>query len=651
MPDGEALVRQPRARELPGPNRGVTWRSVLLGLLLIPPNCIWVVQVEIVHYSGHPTCLSIFSNAVFSLLLVILANLALRRLRPAWALTQGELLTTYIMVSLGCSVAAHDMLQMLVPTIPHAYWFATPENHWEQLIHPHLPAWLTFSDEHAMRGYYDGGTSILEPANYRPWLAPLAWWGSFILVLVFVMQCLNVIMRRQWTEHEKLTYPLTQLPLEMTRDGGASGLYRRPAFITGFVLGAGLDIYNGTAFLIPSMPKINVKLHDLSRYFVGKPWNAIGWTPASYYPFVIALSFFLPTDVSFSCWFFYLSRKAQQIIAAATGWGQLPGAPYLLEQAWGAWMAFAALAVWSARRHLAAVWQTAWGLPEGVDDSREPMRYRGALIGAAAGLVYLVGFWVRAGGATLPLTLYFVLYYALFAAVSKMRAEIGPPTHELGSMATTRMVVSLLGSRNLGPGTLVSFAMMWFNNRMVRSHQMPVQLEGFKMAERSGTDYRRLGVAMMAAILVGLLGGYWALLSDAYGSKGARGTGFAMETYRQLQNWFEAPKGPEPLPIAFIGVGAAVALLLGAARMRLANWPFHPAGYALGMVFGLDYVWLPMLIAWLIKVLVLRYGGLRTHAAAIPLMCGVILGEFAVGSFWSSLSVVLDKPMYTFWIF
>ena len=634
-----------------GANPGVTWRSVLIGLLLIPPNCIWVVQVEIVHYSGHPTCLSIFSNAVFSLFLVILLNLGLRRLRPRWALSQGELLTTYVMVALGSTVAAHDMLQMLIPTIPHAHWFATPENRWEQLIHPHLPEWLTLSDEHAIEGYHEGRSSILEAANYRPWLAPLLWWGTFIVALVFVMQCINVIMRRQWTENEKLTYPLIQLPVEMTRRDGASGLYRSGLFWGGFALGAGLDLYNGIAFLYPSLPVLNVKVTNISQHFTSPPWNAIGWTPLSYYPFVVGLSFFLPQDVSFSCWFFYLFRKAVQVFAAATGWGRLPGAPFLAEQAWGAWMAFAGLAVWSARRHLQAVWRTVWGLRGGIDDSREPTSYRFAMGGLALGLAYLVAFWVRAGGSVGSMLLYFVLYFALFSAVTKMRAEIGPPTHELGGMATTRILGEVIGTRNLGPGTLVSFAMLWFNNRMVRSHQMPVQLEGFKMAERSGIDHKRLVMAMMGAILAGLLSGYWALLSDAYGSKGARGTGFAGETFRQLHTWLRAPRGPEPLPIAFMGGGAAFALLLGAARMRIPGWPFHPAGYALGMVFGLDYVWLPIFIAWLGKVLLLRYGGLRAHAAIIPLLCGVILGEFVVGSFWSSLSVVLEKRMYTFWIF
>lgn len=644
---------QPAAAiEHKGPrNLGVTWRSVLIGLLLIPPNCIWVVQVEIVHYSGHPTCLSVFSNAVFSLFLLILVNLVLLRVRPRWALSQGELLTAYIMVSLGCSVAAHDMLQMLVPSIPHGYWRATPENGWEDLIQPLLPRWLTVSDPDAMEGYYEGHSTLFEPQSYGPWRRPLFWWGTFILVLIFVMQCINCLMRRQWTQNEKLTYPLVQLPVEMTRRGGASGLYLSRLFWLGFGFGAGLDLYNGIAFLVPAMPLVNVKLHDLSPSFKGAPWSAIGWMPLSYYPFILALSFFLPTDVSFSCWFFYLFRKAQQVVAAATGWGQLPGAPFAGEQAWGAWMAFAGLAAHFGRRHLRAVWATVWGLPGAIDDSREPMRYRSVAAGLLLGLTYLVVFWQQAGGSVPALAAYFILYYAVFSAVTKMRAEIGPPTHELGGMATTHMIVKAIGSRNLSPGTLLSYSLLWFNNRMVRSHQMPVQLEGMKMAERAGIDYRRLGAAMMGAVAMGLVSGYYALLSDAYGSRGAAGTGFAHETYTQLASWLANPQGPSMLSTAFIGAGAGFALLLGAARARTTGWPFHPAGYALGMVFGLDYVWFPILLAWLIKGLLLRYGGLRVHAGAIPVCCGVILGEFVVGSFWSSLSVVLGKPMYTFWIF
>jgi hypothetical protein len=305
-----------------------------------------------------------------------------------------------------------------------------------------------------------------------------------------------------------------------------------------------------------------------------------------------------------------------QVFAAATGWGRLPGAPFLVEQAWGAWMAFAALAFYSARNHLQAAWRTLWDQPGGIDDAREPIPYRFAFAGIALGITYLVAFWIQAGAAAGTMLLYFVLYYALFAAVTKMRAQIGPPTHELGQMATTHILARTIGTDNLREGTLTAFTFLWFNNRMVRSHQMPVQMEAFKMAEQSGTSTRRLSAAMMAAVFAGLVSGYWALLSDAYGSKGARGTGFAAETFRHLHAWIIHPQGPRPLSILFIGLGAAFALLLGAARMRFLGWPFHPAGYALGMVFGLDYVWMPILIGWVCKAILLRYGGLPAYRGA-----------------------------------
>ena len=47
------------------PNRAVTWRSVLLALLLLPINAYWVVQMEVVRYSAHPTTISLLFNTVF----------------------------------------------------------------------------------------------------------------------------------------------------------------------------------------------------------------------------------------------------------------------------------------------------------------------------------------------------------------------------------------------------------------------------------------------------------------------------------------------------------------------------------------------------------------------------------------------------------
>ena len=85
---------------------------------------------------------------------------------------------------------------------------------------------------------------------------------------------------------------------------------------------------------------------------------------------------------------------------------------------------------------------------------------------------------------------------------------------------------------------------------------------------------------------MGLLAGYWALLSDAYNSKGARGMGFAQETFNQLQAWLENPDGPSWLSTSFIGAGAGFALLLGSIRMRLMGWPSIPRATRWGWSSG-----------------------------------------------------------------
>ena len=42
-------------------------------------------------------------------------------------------------------------------------------------------------------------------------------------------------------------------------------------------------------------------------------------------------------------------------------------------------------------------------------------------------------------------------------------------------------------------------------------------------------------------------------------------------------------------------------------------------------------------VGWLLKWLVLKYGGIRLHRKAVPFFLGIVLGEFVIGSFWSLL--------------
>src|SRR5205085_5270450 len=122
---------------------------------------------------------------------------------------------------------------------------------------------------------------------------------------------------------------------------------------TGFGLAAAIDLLNGMHYLFPSMPYLEqVKLYSVGQFVTERPWNAIGTTNISMYPFAIGLAYFLPLDLCFSCWFFFVARKLFEVTGAAAGWDSAAnnGFPYFEQQASGAWIMMSVLLLWSLRR-------------------------------------------------------------------------------------------------------------------------------------------------------------------------------------------------------------------------------------------------------------------------------------------------------------
>ena len=69
--------------------------------------------------------------------------------------------------------------------------------------------------------------------------------------------------------------------------------------------------------------------------------------------------YFIPLDILFSAWFFYLVRKGLEVFGRAMGWRDLgwdaAGFPFTRSQAAGAWIALFFLLVWAERHHLRRV--------------------------------------------------------------------------------------------------------------------------------------------------------------------------------------------------------------------------------------------------------------------------------------------------------
>jgi len=612
------------------------------------------MYVEGIWHTGHPTAMSLFWNVVFTLLVLVIINMGIKRVAPRFALTQAEFVTLYVMLMIASALAGHDSLQLGLPAMSHPFYFATPENKWASQFQQYLPKWLTVQNKDILKGFYIGNDSLYRPEVFFAWLYPVLWWCLFIVALGTVGMCMTIIMRKQWTENERLSFPIVQLPMAITEGGGNMSFFRNRFLWLGIAIGGGIDLLNGFHMFYPNLPMISVRhgAMDLGSFISGPPWNAIGWTPLPLYPFIIALGFLLPLDLSFSVWFFYLFRKLQQILLAVCPFPDLPKMPYFAQQSFGAWLAYFAFAAWMARGHLKAVYNRVLGRPGGADDSDEPISYRMAVAGIAIGGAFLYWFTLKAGMGPFAILPFFAIYLLISIGISRMRAELGPPAHEMaGGMDGGNIIATVVGTKALGPASLAIFPLMWwFTGRGYRTNMMPCQLESFRMANQAKASPRRLAWAMLIALALGGLSAYWAGLHLQYqiGAKPGGMVDHEWGHWSELSNRLYNLSGPDAVGIGFMIGSALFTGWLFLMRSYFAWWPFHPAGYALSTAFGVDYFWSCLMISSLLKWLVMRWGGLGTYRRLLPMVFGVIIGEYMVGAFWSVISVVLRVTTYDF---
>jgi hypothetical protein len=126
------------------------------------------------------------------------------------------------------------------------------------------------------------------------------------------MLCLDVLLRRQWIEHERLSYPIVQLPLAMTQPEGR--FFKSKMMWIGLAIAALINLLNGLHALYPAVPGIPLRQANIGGYFTEKPWNAMGSTPIYVLPFAVGLGYLMPLELSFSIWFFYLFWKMERVV-------------------------------------------------------------------------------------------------------------------------------------------------------------------------------------------------------------------------------------------------------------------------------------------------------------------------------------------------
>ena len=646
----------------------ITLRATLIGICLIPFNSYWVLHLSYIWDSNRPTSLALLFNVLFTLLVLIGFSTGLRRLRPSLAFTQSELLTIYAMLCQASVFAGRDMLQVLVPLMGNGFWYATTENEWAQLFHQHLPEWLVVGKQEVLRGFYEGESTFYLQTNIDAWLLPTLIWVGFCLVIGVTMLCLNVLLRKQWQEHERLTYPIAQLPYEITRAASNLGnlstashpFFNRRMMAVGIGIAAVLNLIYSLHQIDPAFPTI-----PLYRGFrlAEKPWSAMN-NPGfriSFFPFAIGVGFLIPLDLGFSCWFFHLFWHFERIIGEMFGWRSAIGFPREMAQIRGVWIALFLWTLWMGRAHVKVVLQTIVGCVERSETQRytgtpsdegEAMRYRTAGIGVLIGLILILAFCLKAGMSLWFATLFFALYFAMSVTITRIRAELGPPAHDLYNAGPDLLLTDALGTRRIGNRNLsVMSLFFWLNHLSYRAHPMPHQLEGLKLAHQARFNPTQLIWVMAIAIFVGALSAAWGHLHLSYqvGLEQAR-SWYARAAFNRLAGWLYNPTETSISGLLYTtgGFGFAVSLLF--LRWRFIQWPLHPVGYVVSSWWTFTGLWFPLLISWIVKRILLSTGGVRLYRRSIPFFIGLVIGDVIVASIISILGLIFDfRVVYLSW--
>jgi len=631
----------------------VSIRAVIIGLILIPFNAYWIWGLEVVRYT-HPTLVVPFSNVMFILLIATALSFLLRKLHFRLGLYQGELLVLYMMLSTASALASIDMLQILISNMGHAFWFATPENEWKDLFWKYLPDWLVVRDTKSLSAYYKGDSSFYRLEYLSKWATPLLWWGLFTSVLLFVMLCINSLLRKQWVEKERLTYPIVQLPLELTEN--SSRFFRNKLMWVGFGLAAGISIINGLSYFYPAIPQIPVKRRSINYLFTEKPWNMMGGTRLSFYPFVIGIGFLIPLDLLFSGWVFYWLYKFQLMFSGMMGWRNIPGSPFYSEQAFGAIIGISIFVFWTGRENFRRIFKGI--LSKSVDgedsSSEEPFSYRTLVSGLFIGMAFLILFSMRAGMSFSTSLVFFTLYFVVAVFMVRLRAELGFLVHNLHYVKPVNIMIRFAGTRRLGASNLAVCALYNFFNRTYRSHPMPHQLEAFKIGERANLNARRIFLVIIIAAVGSIIATFWMLPHFYYqigaesGYFGPWALGLGRGTFTDLQNWIHYPTATNYLSITFMCAGFIAASFLMFLRTRFLWWTLHPLGYVLARDWGMYNLWSCIFVSWLAKILILRHGGLKSYRNAIPFFLGMALGDYLLGGMWSIAGIAMDSTIYQF---
>ncbi len=521
---------------------------------------------------------------------------------------------------------------------------------------------------------------------WKIWRPVLIAWAVFLGLITAGTMFLAQILYRDWTERENLPFPVAQLPLalleEAEDEGGESkpSIFTNPFFLAGLGISVLLLALTGIAhYQIVSLPlggAVTFQRVDFNQIFVREPFSFIKNNYLFLSPLLVGIALMIHQDIlRGTLWIFF----GLQILRLVTGIFEpslsesLGSAwhgnkmPYYPELGTGAVLVFASVLLWRSRSAFVLFRRRHHDKFYDRDSYLSP---RTAGIGLLV-VVLAIGFFLyrmgaQGGGGVFVVIMVIVWTFIAAIALSRARTEGG-----LAATGTT-----LVNNRVLDPGIGYAAHTAPANVKALASCEwltvstvpglLAAQIEGLYLACRLKVKARTIAVAVAVAVAVSVAVGFLSYMALSYWTGALNNdqrffSGMVVCMWQMGGDLVYRQASIDWLWAGVIAVGALAMAALLILRKRYPKFPLPPICLlivCLGTVVfqtGQDnlhptytagpyvcFIWGPMLVAFVIKKLLLRFGGMDLYVRSLPAALGLIFGQVVMVVFWNLYHLVVQ---------
>ena len=616
--------------------------------------------------------------AVYGMLIIVVLGLnpLLRRINKRFVLTRSELAVVLALALVSCCIPGSNFLRVFTGNLVLPHRYAQTQPGWKRerildLVPKRMLADVSRDDEAVLGGFVRGLGVGDDHIGFRdvPWSAwsrTFIFWLPMVFSLWVALLALAVVIHRHWKEHMHLPYPIVSFTTSLLpdKDGQQSSVFRNMIFWIGFGIILFIHMNNYAYAWFPKylieIPRTFPAFGALARIFPTLVQGGGWWLIAriTIYFTVVAIAYFIPNEASFSIGigpyiYCYATGLLTSYGAASTGWfggtfGIKRDSMFLA----GAYFGMFLMILFTARFYLWHTFKCALN-PKADGAHTDATAIWSARTFLGAMVVFVASLFCA--GLDLPIAIMFaVSCVATYLVMGRIIAETG-----LFFMQTwffpAVVIWALFGAHAVGPQLLL--IMFIISSILVfdtREALMPFAVNALKLADdckvKIGSAAKWCAVALAFGLLVGLpmtlfyqydngidMSDWrnrvpqWAFEDairvkqrlDAQGQLGTAGakTGLARFSVASIH-------GPG---VTAMAIGFALVLVFSWCRLRFKRWPFHPMMFLVCTSYAARCFAFSFLLGWLIKSMVMKYGGANNYEKLKPFFFGVIAAEIIGG--------------------